>query len=79
MQFAKKLRDLRTDHEPPINQTTLGKALGISQLKVSRLEIGFIEPNLQDLRNICTYYNISADYFLDLIDEPKKLYHNINH
>ena len=66
--FGEKLKLLREEHE--LNQTELGKLLGMTQRKVSYLERGQYEPSLQDIKAICTYFKVSADYLLSF---PKPL------
>lgn len=68
MAFNQKLRELRQSKLPPLTQTDLANVLGMTQRKVSFLETGLSEPSLKDLQNICLYFNVSADYFLDLPD-----------
>ena len=66
--FGEKLKLLREEHE--LNQTELGKLLGMTQRKVSYLERGQYEPSLQDIKAICTHFKVSADYLLGF---PKPL------
>ena len=66
--FGEKLKLLREEQE--LNQTELGKPLGMTQRKVSYLERGQYEPSLQDIKAICTYFKVSADYLLGF---PKPL------
>ena len=66
--FGEKLKLLREEYE--LNQTELGKLLGMTQRKVSYLERGQYEPSLQDIKAICTYFKVSADYLLGF---PKPL------
>ena len=73
MEFAQRLRDLREDTEPHLTQEELGIRINISQRKISRLERGDFEPNLKVIKDICNYYNISADFMLGLTDEPRPL------
>ncbi len=64
LRFGEKLHHLRENAE--MNQTELGKALNITQRKLSYIECGKCEPNLDDIRAICNYFKISADYLLDI-------------
>ena len=66
--FGEKVRFLREQQE--LNQTQLGNALNMTQRKVSYLENDKYEPSVEDLKVICRYFNISADYFLGF---PKSL------
>ena len=68
MTFGEKLRLLREEHE--LNQTELGKKLSMTQRKVSYLDRDRYEPSLQDIKAICTYFRVSADYLLGF---PKNL------
>ena len=67
------MRYLREEKE--LNQTELGNKLGMTQRKLSYIECGKCEPNIDDLRAICKFFEISADYLLDIPDNfkyPKK-------
>ena len=66
--FGEKLKLLREEHE--LNQTELGKLLNMTQRKISYLERDQCEPNLQDIKAICTHFKVSADYLLGF---PKPL------
>lgn len=66
MTFGERLRCLREEREPRLAQTQLARETGISQRKISYLERGELEPSLDDLRRLCLYYRVSADYLLDL-------------
>ena len=62
--FNELFKGLRDDTEPKLTQEKLGKILRITQRKISFMENGVSEPNLQDLIAICKYFNVSADYLL---------------
>jgi transcriptional regulator with XRE-family HTH domain len=66
--FAEKIRLLREEKE--LNQTELGLAVGMTQRKISYLENGKYEPSLEDIRALCRFFHISADYLLGF---PKPL------
>ena len=66
MTFGERLRCLREEREPRLTQTQLARETGISQRKISYLERGELEPSLDDLRRLCLYYRVSADYLPDL-------------
>ena len=44
--------------EKELNQTELGKKLGITQRKLSYLECGKCEPNVDDIRAVCNFFKI---------------------
>lgn len=60
--FGEKIKNLREDHN--LTQSDLGKALNMTQRKISYLELNRYEPSLQDIVEICHFFNISADYLL---------------
>lgn len=71
--FGEKLRLLREQME--LNQTELGNAVQMTQRKISYLENGKYEPGMDDLKALCSYFNVSADFFLGFsknLPFPKK-------
>lgn len=60
--FAEKIRLLREEKE--LNQTELGQAVNMTQRKISYLENGKYEPSLEDIKMLCRFFNVSADYLL---------------
>ena len=66
--FGEKIRLLREEKE--LNHTELGEAVGMTQRKISYLECGRYEPSFDDLRALCRYFQVSADYLLGF---PKNL------
>ena len=60
--FSKIIQDERIDRD--LNQTQMAEILNTNQQKISRLELGQIEPSLQDIENYCRYFDLSADYVL---------------
>ncbi len=70
MEFSERLKYLRCAKIPTITQKDLANALGITQRKVSFMETGTTEPSLADIKALCKFFNVSADYLLDL---PKNM------
>ncbi|MBE6798023.1 MAG: helix-turn-helix transcriptional regulator [Ruminococcaceae bacterium] len=68
MEFNEIIRELREVRK--LNQTQLGTILNMHQMKISRMETGTAEPSLNDIRALCLFYNVSADYLLGLPDLP---------
>ena len=64
-----RIRELREDLPEKKNQTEVAKELKITQRKLSYIETGKTEPNIEDLIRICKYYNVSADYILGLKEQ----------
>lgn len=68
--FGEKIRNLREDAD--LNQTQLGKAINATQRKVSYIECGKYEPNIEDIVALCNFFKVSADYLLDIPYNYKK-------
>ena len=60
--FGEKVRLLREEKE--LNQTELGIAVGMTQRRVSYIENDKYEPSMEDIRALCNFFNVSADYLL---------------
>ena len=64
LSFGEKVRNLREDLD--INQTELGKSLGMTQRKISYIECGKYEPNIGDIIAFCHFFKVSSDYLLGI-------------
>lgn len=62
LSFGEKIKLLRENAE--LNQSELGAQVNMTQRKISYIENDKCEPNLEDIRAFCRYFNVSADYFL---------------
>lgn len=62
--FGEKVKNLREDAN--LNQTQLGTAINMTQRKVSYIECGKCEPNIEDIKAICNFFKVSADYLLGI-------------
>ena len=62
MKFGEKIKKLREEAE--INQTELGKAVHMTQRKVSYIECGKCEPSIEDIIAFCEFFKVSSDYLL---------------
>jgi transcriptional regulator with XRE-family HTH domain len=66
---------LRESQIPKKTQGEVAIAVGSTQQKISRIELGTFDLTLQDIRALCLYYQISADYLLELLEDldyPKR-------
>ena len=64
-----RLRDLREDAD--MNQTEVGKYLGMSQTGYSKYETGENDIPTEVLVKLAALYQTSIDYLLGLTDERK--------
>ena len=60
--LGEKIRLLREEKE--LNQTELGKAVNMTQRKISYIENDKYEPSMDDIKALCKFFNVSADYLL---------------
>ena len=67
-----KLRDLREDKD--LSQAEIARVIKTTQQHYSKIEMGKADINGEKLKLLAKYYNVSVDYILGLIDEPRKLY-----
>ena len=56
-----------------LSQMDLCEVLAIKQQQYSRYETGKREMKGNQIKTICEYYNVSADYLLGLTDEYRPL------
>lgn len=73
LSFGDKIRNLREVAD--LNQTELGKALKMTQRKISYIECGKYEPSIEDIATICNFFKVSADYLIGIqkgYDYPKR-------
>ncbi len=68
--FGEKVKNLREDMD--LTQSALGKKINMTQRKISYLEKNKYEPSIEDIREICLFFKVSADYLLDLPPYQKK-------
>lgn len=64
MTIGERIRVLREGRE--LSQGALGELVHMTQRKVSYLETGKCEPSVDDIRELCLLFNVSADYLLGL-------------
>lgn len=69
MDYRERLRGIREDRE--VTQAEIGKLLDKSQQGYNHIETGRAELKIEDLVKLCRYYEISADYMIGLINEPR--------
>lgn len=63
-----RLKDIREDRD--ISQQTVAAYLNIKQNTYSQYENGKRQLPLDSLIKLARYYGVSADYILELTDEP---------
>ena len=65
------MRALREDND--LTQVQLAEVLGTSQTMYARYERGANELPIRHLITLCQFYNVSADFFLNIrLDKNRK-------
>lgn len=62
-----RLRQLR--EEKGITQTELGHQIGYSQRSICNWEKAIAEPNIDNLKALASFFNVSIDYLVGYADE----------
>lgn len=71
MSYYKRIRELREDNDK--TQTEVANYLNMKQPQYYRYETGLRDVPSDILIALCKYYDVSADYILELTDNPKLL------
>lgn len=67
--YLKRLRELREDND--LLQKQISAILKTTQQYYSEYEKGIRSIPIEHLITLAKFYNVSADYILELTDEPK--------
>lgn len=70
MDYRQRMRDIREDRD--LSQEDVGKIIQKSQQGYSHIENGRAELKIEDLKTLCKFYHVSADYMIGLTDREKK-------
>lgn len=68
--FAQRLKEARKNCK--LSQEAVAEHLNTARSNISKYETGFLEPNLQTLKELCELYHVSADYLLEINFEGTK-------
>ena len=71
MSYYERLKIVREDND--LNQTDIAKLLKTTRQQVSKWETGTQKMGIDKYIILAEYYNVSLDYLLGLIDNPRKL------
>ena len=69
MNYLRRIRDLREDHDK--TQSEIAGILGTSQTMYARYERGANELPIRHLVALADYYGVSTDYLLSRTDNPQ--------
>ncbi|MBQ7331329.1 MAG: helix-turn-helix transcriptional regulator [Oscillospiraceae bacterium] len=71
MDYRTRMKNTREDRD--LTQAEIGRLLQKSQQGYNHIEAGRAELKIEDLITLCKFYNVSADYLIGIIDEPRPL------
>ena len=71
MNYAQRLRDAREDKD--LKQSDVAIILKTIQSYYAQYENGHRKLPIEHLITLCKYYNLSADYMLGFINDPRPL------
>ena len=66
MDYRTRMRNLREDRD--LTQKEVGAVINKSQQGYSHIEEGRAELKIEDLKKLCRFYSVTADYFIGLTD-----------
>ncbi len=62
--MGERIKSLREDKD--LTQKELGEKLNMTQRKISYIENDKYEPSLEDIKAICRFFKVPADFLLGL-------------
>ena len=68
MHYTKRMRDLREDKD--LKQDDVANVLKITRQQYQLYESGKRKLPIDQLTELCKFYNVSADYILGLTNKP---------
>ena len=71
MNYYERLKDIREDND--LTQVDVAEILKTTRQQVSKWETGVQMMGVDKYIILAKHYNVSVDYLLGLIDEPRKL------
>lgn len=71
MQYYKRIKEIREDRD--IKQKEIAEILQTDQSYYSKYERGLHPMTADQIIILCKFYNLSADYLLGIIDEPRQI------
>lgn len=64
VKISERIIELRKERN--ITQKQLAEAINVGQSTVSGWENGLFEPTASVIRDLCSFFEVSADYLLDI-------------
>ena len=70
MDYRQRLKEVREDRD--FTQAQIGAVINKSQQGYNHIEAGRAELKIDDLKKLCEFYNLSADYLVGLTDDNNR-------
>ena len=70
MDYRTRLKHVREDRD--FTQAEIGRVICKSQQGYNHIEAGRAELKIDDLIQLCKFYNLSGDYLIGTTDMPSK-------
>ena len=70
MKIGKKIRDAREDQD--LTQVQVASQIPMNQSSYSKIERDLLEPNLEQLKRICTILKLDANQLLEIKEQENK-------
>lgn len=64
--FSQRLRKLRKERK--MSQRELAQALNLSDVSVSRYELGAAQPSIETIQTLCNLFGVTSDYLIGTTD-----------
>ncbi len=71
MDYRERLKAVREDRD--LTQCEVGKVINKSQQGYNHIEMGRAELRIEDLIQLCKFYNLTSDYLIGLSNDENKL------
>lgn len=68
--LGNKIRKLR--EKRGLTQTELGNLISVGKTTISNYETNYSSPDVETIKKIADYFNVSTDYLLGRGDDPEK-------
>lgn len=69
MNFAMRLRELREENN--LTQGAIASILNLTKANISKYELGRLQPNIETLKLLSDYFNVSIDYLIGVTNIKK--------
>lgn len=71
MEYFERIKAMREDNDK--TQSEIAQIIGTEQSYYAKYEKGIHPMRAGQIKALAIYYNVSADYLLGIIDEPRKI------